>query len=276
MPYEERYESHAGTRRAWLHRIIFGSDTPLGKAFDVGLIVAILVSIIVVMLESIPEIGERHGTLLLWVEWHFTIVFTIEYLLRLACVKKPARYARSFFGLVDLLAILPTYLSLLVPGTQALLVIRTLRILRVFRVLKLVQHVRAAEGLVKALHASRRKIEVFLYAVFSLVVIFGSLMFLIEGPENGFTSIPKGIYWAIVTMTTVGYGDIAPQTPLGQAVSGVIMVIGYGIIAVPTGIVSAEIVRAGGSEPTGKACPGCGGGGHEDDARFCRMCGAGL
>ncbi len=278
MAYEGRHQGHLGPRRAALHRIIFGSDTPAGKSFDVGLIIAIVVSIVVVMLESVTSIADNFGTPLRWIEWHFTILFTIEYVLRLTCVRRPALYARSFFGLVDLLAILPTYLSLFVPGTQALLVIRTLRILRVFRVLKLVKHVRAAEGLVRALHGSRRKIEVFLYAVFSLVVIFGSLMYLIEGPEHGFTSIPKGIYWAVVTMTTVGYGDISPETPLGQAVAGVIMVMGYGIIAVPTGIVSAEIVKGDreANEVSGAACPSCGGGGHEHDAEFCRLCGEAL
>jgi len=276
MPYEGRHRSHIGPRRAWLHRIIFGSETPAGRLFDVGLILAILVSLVVVMLESVESIRADYGGPLRWLEWHFTILFTIEYVLRLACVRRPVRYARSFFGLVDLLAILPTYLSLFIPGTQALLVIRTLRILRVFRVLKLVKHVRAADGLVRALHASRRKIEVFLYAIFSLVVIFGSLMHLIEGAEHGFTSIPKGIYWAIVTMTTVGYGDLSPQTPLGQVVAGVIMIMGYGIIAVPTGIVSAEMVRSGGSEPSGRSCPACGDSGHEDDADFCRLCGEAL
>ena len=271
-------EKHPKVWRSQLHAIIFESDTPTGKAFDVGLILAILVSIVVVMVESVESIGESHGELLRFAEWGFTALFTVEYVLRLLCVSKPMRYARSFFGVVDLLAILPTFISLLVPGTQALLVIRTLRILRIFRVLKLVKHVRAAESLVQALHASRRKIEVFLYAVFSLVVIFGSMMYLIEGPEHGFTSIPKGIYWAVVTMTTVGYGDISPETPLGQTIASVIMILGYGIIAVPTGIVSAEMalvkpaLQAAGV--SGQACPACGAGAHATDAAFCRLCGS--
>ncbi|MDF1799933.1 MAG: ion transporter [Planctomycetota bacterium] len=264
--------------RSRLHRIIFESDSPSGKGFDVALIVAIFVSIVVVMLESVKSLSDSHATLLRLAEWGFTALFTIEYVLRLLCVSKPLRYARSFFGIVDLLAILPTYISLLVPGTQALLVIRTLRILRIFRVLKLVKHVRAAENLMQALRGSRRKIEVFLYAVFSLVVIFGSMMYLIEGPENGFTSIPKGIYWAVVTMTTVGYGDLSPQSPLGQTVASVIMILGYGIIAVPTGIVSAEMALLKPvSKPgavSGQACPACGGGAHALDAAFCRLCGS--
>ncbi|MFT7487311.1 MAG: voltage-gated potassium channel, partial [Candidatus Paceibacteria bacterium] len=199
-----------------------------------------------------------------------------EYLLRLLCVGSPGRYARSFFGLVDLLAILPTFLSLLVPGTQALVVIRTVRILRVFRVLKLANYVREADTMRRALIGSRRKIEIFVSTVLMLVVIFGSLMYVIEGPENGFTSIPRGIYWAIVTMTTVGYGDIAPQTDLGQAMSAIIMIMGYGIIAVPTGIVSAQMAKADRMEQTvsGQACPACGIAGHTGDAVYCRLCGA--
>ncbi len=264
--------------RAKGHEIIFESDTRAGKAFDVGLILAILTSIVVVMLESVESIRQEHGVLLTGAEWAFTLLFTVEYLLRLMCVTRPVRYARSFFGIVDLLAILPTYVSVLVPGTQALAVIRTLRILRVFRVLKLANYVRESETMVRALAASRRKIEVFVSAVLMLVVIFGSLMYLIEGPENGFTSIPRGIYWAIVTLTTVGYGDIAPQTNLGQAVSAMIMILGYGIIAVPTGIVSVQFARAEREAMhergvSGQACPGCGAGGHAGDAEYCRLCG---
>lgn len=262
--------------RAKGHEIIFESDTPLGKGFDVALIIAILSSISVVMLESVESYSRDHGPLLTGLEWFFTLLFTVEYLLRLLCVARPAHYARSFFGLVDLFSILPTFASLLVPGTQALAVIRTLRILRVFRVLKLANYVRESETMVRALVASRRKIEVFLSAVLMLVVIFGSLMYLIEGPESGFTSIPRGIYWAIVTMTTVGYGDIAPQSSLGQAVSAVIMVLGYGIIAVPTGIVTAQMAKAerGEAHVSGQACPACGAGGHAIDAGYCRLCGS--
>jgi len=259
--------------RATAHEVIFESDTPAGKAFDVILILLILASIVVVMLDSVQGIRGEHGTALLAAEWTFTILFTIEYCLRLACVGRPAHYARSFFGVVDLLAIVPTYVSLALPGAQALLVIRTVRILRVFRVLKLANYVSESERLMRALYASRRKIEVFLFAVFTLVVIFGALMYLIEGPENGFTSIPRGLYWAVVTMTTVGYGDIAPQTNFGQAVSAFIMILGYGIIAVPTGIVTAQLTQ-GAMDVSGQACPSCGAGGHRVDAAFCRLCGS--
>ena len=254
------------------HVVIFESDTPAGKAFDVALILAILLSIAVVMLESVEGIRATHGPALRNAEWAFTLLFTLEYLLRLACVRRPVRYAGSFFGIVDLFSILPTYVSVLIPGAQALLVIRTLRILRVFRVLKLVNYVTESEALLRALHASRRKIAVFVVAVFSLVVIFGSLMYLIEGPEHGFTSIPRGLYWAIVTMTTVGYGDISPQTNLGQAIAACIMVLGYGIIAVPTGIVTAELTSAAPKDVSGQACPHCGAGGHRFDAVYCRLC----
>jgi voltage-gated potassium channel len=273
---QDRESAHLSGWRAAGHEIIFESDTPAGKAFDVALIFAIFSSIVVVMLESVATIQAEHGAALTAAEWVLTGLFTVEYILRLLCVGSPKRYARSFFGLVDLFSILPTFASLLVPGTQALVVIRTVRILRVFRVLKLANYVRESETMMRALVASRRKIEVFLSAVLMLVVISGSLMYVIEGPENGFTSIPRGIYWAIVTLTTVGYGDIAPQTNLGQAISAMIMIMGYGIIAVPTGIVSVQMARAENQAHTvsGQACPSCGGGGHASDAEFCRLCGA--
>ncbi|GIV60559.1 MAG: ion transporter [Rhodothermaceae bacterium] len=254
------------------HEIIFEAETPAGRAFDVGLIGAILASVIVVMLESVAVVRARHGAFLYALEWGFTILFTIEYVLRLWCVGRPWRYAMSFFGIIDLLAVLPTYLSVLLPGTQYLLVLRLLRILRVFRVLKLVQYLSEAHLLAKALQASRRKITVFLFAVLTLVVIFGSLMYLIEGPAHGFTSIPRSIYWAIVTLTTVGYGDIAPQTNLGQALAAMIMILGYGVIAVPTGIVTVELSRATHTVST-RACPACGADGHDADAVFCKYCG---
>ncbi|MBL8859227.1 MAG: ion transporter [Planctomycetes bacterium] len=262
--------------RARYYRIIFEADTPAGKAFDVILIAAILLSILTVMLESITTVRERHGELLRVAEWAFTILFTIEYALRLMCTERPLRYARSFFGLVDLLSIIPTYASVLVPGAQALLVIRTLRILRVFRVLKLAHYVRESETLLRALVASRRKISVFIFAVFTLVVVFGSLMYLIEGPDSGFTSIPRGVYWAVVTLTTVGYGDIAPQTNLGQAVAAVIMVLGYGIIAVPTGIITAELTQGGDRSLSARACRSCDATRHDADALHCKRCGARL
>jgi voltage-gated potassium channel len=257
-----------------LHEIIFEADTPAGKAFDVSLMVLIILSVVAVMLESTSTVAARYGQWLRTFEWFVTILFTIEYLLRLYCVGKPARYARSFFGVVDLLAILPTYLSFIIPGAQSLLVIRALRLLRVFRVLKLAHFVGEASELRSALRASARKIIVFLGAVLTIVVIVGSMMYLIEGEANGFTSIPVSIYWAIVTMTTVGYGDIAPQTARGKILAAAIMIMGYGIIAVPTGIVSVELAGVSRKKVTTQACPECGGGGHAHDAIHCKFCGA--
>ncbi|MFV2073298.1 MAG: ion transporter [Thermoanaerobaculales bacterium] len=262
--------------RQKLHEIIFEAETPAGKAFDVALMLVIVLSVVAVMLESTSAIQARYGPLLRTFEWVVTILFTIEYLLRLYCVGKPARYARSFFGIVDLLAILPTYLSVIIPGAQTLLVIRALRLLRVFRVLKLGHFVGEASELRAALRASARKIIVFLGAVLTVVVIVGSLMYLIEGEANGFTSIPVSIYWAIVTMTTVGYGDIAPQTALGKILASAVMILGYGIIAVPTGIVSVELAGVSRRRITTEACPECGAEGHDGDADFCKFCGAGL
>lgn len=281
-----RSSSESGGWRTRTYTVIFGADTPAGKAFDAALIAVILASLAVVMLDSVESIHRRHGDLLLAAEWVFTLLFTIEYALRLACLRRPGRYARSFFGVVDLLAILPTYASLVVPGAQALLVIRTLRILRVFRVFELSTYIDESEQLVRALAASRRKIQIFVFTVMLLVVVFGSLMYLVEGSESGFTSIPRGVYWAVVTLTTVGYGDIAPQSAAGQTIATAIMVLGYGIIAVPTGIVTAELTLGGrergeagvpGSENSpGRACGSCGAAGHRRDARYCRLCGAGL
>ena len=259
-----------------IHEIIFEADTPAGKAFDVGLMILIVLSVAAVMLESVPSVGERYGDLLRAFEWLVTIVFTIEYLLRLYCVGQPARYARSFFGIVDLLAILPTLLSLVVPGAQSLLVIRTLRLLRVFRVLKLAHFVGEARMLQASIRASARKIIVFLGGVLTTVVIVGSLMYLVEGPKNGFESIPESVYWAIVTMTTVGYGDIAPQTPLGKLMASVVMILGYGLIAVPTGILTVEIAGAQRRQISTQVCPQCAGEGHDADAVFCKFCGSRL
>lgn len=268
------------SRQAWRQRIrtvIFGADTPAGKAFDVALLLAIATSVAVVMLESVAELGERYRFLLRGAEWVFTVAFTMEYVLRLVSVDRPARYARSFFGLVDLLSIIPTYLSLLLSGAQSLLVIRVLRLLRVFRVLKLGHFLYEAEQLSAALRASLRKITVFLGAVFTVVLIVGSLMYLIEGGDGGFTNIPRSVYWAIVTMTTVGYGDIAPQTAAGQLLASALMILGYGVIAVPTGLVSAELVQQGrNGRAATRACPGCGENGHDDDARHCKYCGTPL
>ncbi len=263
-----------GKWRPLLHEVIFEADTPSGKVFDVVLIWMIIASVAAVMLESVPAIGARYGAILRVAEWTFTISFTIEYVLRLYAVHQPLRYAGSFFGIVDLLSILPTYLSLLFPGGQALASVRALRLLRVFRVLKLAHHVKAAGTLVKALKASRTKITVFMLTVVTLVTILGSAIYLIEGPESGFTSIPKSVYWAIVTLTTVGYGDITPQTTMGQGVAAVVMIMGYAIIAVPTGIVTAELTAL--RIVTTKACPHCSLEGHDPDARHCKFCGGAL
>jgi len=261
------------TARQRLHEIIFEADTPAGKAFDVALLVLIILSVVAVMLESTSSIAARYGPWLRAFEWVVTILFTIEYLLRLYSVGNPFRYARSFFGIVDLLAILPSYLSIFIPGAQSLLVIRALRLLRVFRVLKLAHFVGEASELTAALRASARKIIVFLGAVLTIVVIVGSMMYLIEGEANGFTSIPVSIYWAIVTMTTVGYGDLAPQTALGKILASAIMIMGYGIIAVPTGIVSVELAGATRRKISTQACPQCGAEGHDADAVHCKYCG---
>lgn len=259
--------------RARLHEVIFEADTTFGKVFDEVLIASILLSIIVVMLDSVSGIRAHYAPILTALEWTFTILFSIEYLLRLYSVKRPSAYAFSFFGIVDLLAVIPTYLSLLLPGSQYLLVIRVLRLLRIFRVLKLAQYLGEANQLLSALRASRRKILVFLFAVSTIVVICGSVMYVIEGGENGFTSIPRSIYWAIVTLTTVGYGDISPRTELGQAVAAVIMILGYGIIAVPTGIVTAELTSVSTRRVSTQVCRSCACEGHPPNATFCHACG---
>ena len=266
------------TIRLRLFEIIFEADTPGGKAFDIVLIICILLSVIVVMLDSIADVNARHGRFLNGCEWFFTIIFTIEYILRLSCIGRPLHYAGSFFGVVDLLAIIPTYLGLFIPGSHVLISIRILRVLRVFRVLKLALYVSEANVLMRALRASGRKIFVFLFAVIVLVVIIGSLMYSIEGPteslpDSGFTSIPRSIYWAVVTLTTVGYGDISPQTTLGQFLASIVMIMGYAIIAVPTGIVTVEMAQQAKARITSKACPSCSGEGHDRDAEYCKYCG---
>ena len=259
-----------------IHEIIFEADTPAGKAFDVSLMVLIILSVIAVTLESINSIAARYGDWLRAFEWLVTILFTIEYVLRLYCVRKPRRYARSFFGVVDLLAILPTYLSLVIPGAQSLLVIRALRLLRVFRVLKLAHFVGESRILWAAIRASARKIIVFIGTVLTVVVIVGSMMYLIEGEANGFTSIPVSIYWAIVTMTTVGYGDVSPSTGLGKTLAAGMMILGYCMIIVPTGIVTAELAHVGTKKPTTQVCPECMAEGHDADSAHCKYCGAKL
>ncbi len=262
--------------RARLHEIIFEADTPAGKGFDVLLMASIAASVIMVMLDSVSSIRQAYGQLLYLGEWFFTLLFTLEYILRLYCVGRPLAYATSFFGVVDILAVLPTYLSIFFPGTQYFLVIRVLRVLRIFRVLKLVKYVGETRLLMQALRASRRKITVFLFAVLTTVIIFGSFMYLIEGAANGFTSIPRSIYWAVVTLTTVGYGDISPQTAFGQTLAAIIMIIGYGIIAVPTGIVTAELTQVYKRSVSTQACTQCSAEGHDTDAKFCKYCGSTL
>ena len=266
-----------GGRRARLHEIIFEADSRAGRIFDLALIWLILLSVATVILESISRVRAQYGDLLYALEWLFTILFTIEYLLRLLSVRHPFRYATSFFGVVDLLAIIPTYLSIFVPGSQYLLVIRILRLLRVFRLLKLSEYVAEADTLRLALRASRRKISVFISAVVLLVVIIGALMYVVEGEAHGFTSIPTSIYWAVVTLTTVGYGDLSPRTSLGQILASIVMVIGYGIIAVPTGIVTVELAQAARQlKMSRQSCPSCAAEGHDLDALFCKYCGAKL
>lgn len=266
---------NSSTWRSKLYTVIFGHDTSAGRAFDVVLIVAIVASVVAVMLDSVAPIRARWGSLLYAMEWGFTILFTIEYVLRLLCSPNPLRYAVSFFGIVDLLSIIPTYMSVIIPSSRYLLVIRILRVLRVYRVLKLVAYIGEADQLMSALRESRRKIGVFLLAVLTLAVILGSMMYMVEGPENGFSSIPRGVYWAIVTLTTVGYGDIAPHTNMGQALASIVMMLGYAIIAIPTGIVTVELTKAHqrGAKP---ACLQCGAAAHDADAVHCKKCGVRL
>ena len=259
-----------------LHEIIFEAETPAGKLFDLALILSIVVSVVVVMLDSVSGIRNEYSTFLRRLEWSITILFTVEYALRIYCIGRPVRYMTSFFGVVDLLSILPTYLSLMVPGSHFLGVIRVLRVLRVFRVLKLAKYLGEGHRLMEALYVSRRKIEIFIFGVLTLVIIIGSIMYVIEGEENGFTSIPRAVYWAIVTMTTVGYGDISPQTNLGQALAAVVMLLGYSIIAVPTGLITAELTALQRQKVTSESCPQCSAEGHESDALYCKFCGAKL
>jgi voltage-gated potassium channel len=261
--------------RARLHEVIFESDTPAGRAFDLALLVAILVSVLAVMLESVAAIRAEHGRALRVVEWSITALFTVEYVLRLLAVDRPAHYVRSFLGVVDLLAIVPSYLALVAPETQPFMIVRVVRLLRVFRIFKLAHFLVEAHLLATALRASRRKIIVFLGFIATVVVIVGALMYVIEGEAHGFTSIPTSMYWAVVTMTTVGYGDIAPRTPLGQLVASLLMVLGYAVIAVPTGIVSVELASAT-RGVSRQACPSCGREGHDPDAVHCKHCGARL
>jgi voltage-gated potassium channel len=266
--------------RSWrekIHSIIYESATPAGKAFDVSLLFLIVTSILVVMLDSVESLHNRYGTLFLTLEWTYTILFTLEFILRLICIRKPLRFIFSFFGIIDILSVLPTYLGLFYAGAQTLLVVRGLRLLRVFRIFKLRHYVNEMQFLLQAIKGSIRKISIFMLMVFTTVIVLGSVMYLVERGKNGFTSIPDSIYWAIVTITTVGYGDISPVTPLGKFVASVIMLMGYGIIAVPTGIITTEMAIAARSKNhSTEACPHCGREGHEEDAAYCKYCGAKL
>jgi len=260
--------------RSRIRKIIFDADTPAGKAYDVVLILTITCSVCAVMLDSIASINRSYGAMLYMIEWVFTALFTVDYLIRLWCVESTGSYARSFFGIVDLLGVIPTYLSLMFPGAHYLVAIRYLRILRIFRVFKLVAYLEEAQLLLQALRNSFRKIVVFLFTVLTIVVVLGSLMYVVEGAANGFTNIPRSIYWAVVTLTTVGYGDISPQTPLGQAVAALIMILGYSIIVIPTGIVTVDMVRS--PAGSGVICKGCSKAGHDTDALYCKYCGSSI
>ena len=279
---------HKHNWKTKLHEIIYEADTPAGKLFDVVLLIAILASIVLVMLESIKSLDERFHDFLNISEWIITILFTIEYILRIITVQKPMKYITSFFGIIDLLSTIPKYLSMIFVGTHALVALRALRLLRIFRILKLARYLGASNQLASAIKASKAKIAVFLFAVVIASIIFGTIMYLVEGEENGFTNIPKSVYWCIVTLTTVGFGDIAPQTPLGQLIATIIMILGYGIIAVPTGIVSAEFTKS--NDTKGKisdevhdqlqsvmlstqSCANCLAEKHQDNAEYCHKCG---
>ncbi|APX91952.1 ion transporter [Halomonas sp. 1513] len=263
--------------RTRLFQIIFESDTPLAKGFDIALIVAILASVLIIMLDTVESYSAAYGEWFYWLEWGFTIAFTVELLIRIYILEKPLRYLRSFYGVIDIVAILPTWLMLLIPGAQTLVILRLLRVLRIFRVLRLMQFVGEAQLLLDALKRSTRPIFLFLFSIFMLVTIFASVMYVIESAEAGFTSIPTAIYWAIVSLTTVGYGDIVPATPLGQAITVMLMLTGYSIIAVPTGVFSAQVIRSIRADRySDEACPGCGHDRHELRARYCLRCGTWL
>ena len=260
-----------------LHEIIYEADTPEGKAFDIALLFVILTSITVVMLESVNSISAKHSHLLNTIEWGITFLFTIEYILRILCIKQPLKYIFSFYGIIDLLATLPKYLGFFISGSEALGVLRSLRLLRVFRILKLVRFIGASNNLTKAIIASKAKIGVFLFFVLVISILLGTFMYLIEGgADSGFTSIPKSVYWTIVTMTTVGYGDIAPATPLGQFIASIVMILGYGIIAVPTGIVNSELIQQRKVQTNTQACSSCNETQHLDHASHCHKCGTRL
>jgi voltage-gated potassium channel len=262
--------------RRRFHQVIYEADTPAGKLFDVILLILIIISIVAVMLESVAQIQSRYGNELHVIEWIITVFFTLEYIGRIFSVGKPLRYILSFYGIIDLLATLPAYVDLLFPGLHFLLALRAIRLLRVFRILKLVHFVGAANALTEAIRKSKDKIAVFLFAVVVVCIILGTIMYMVEGPESGFTSIPVSIYWTIVTLTTVGFGDITPQTPLGQFISVLIMILGYGIIAVPTGLITAQFMSKNDPENNTQSCPNCSVYGHRDGAKYCYNCGTKL
>ena len=263
-------------RQAKVYEVIFGTETTAGRRFDLILITAIIISVLAILLDSIAPLHEKFGRWLIATEWFFTVVFTVEYFTRIWCSPNPRGYIKSFYGIVDLLSILPTYIALIVPGANLLLVIRLLRVLRIFRILKLLNYMSETQVLFRSMRMARRKILVFLFSVLVVMTIFGALMYLIEGPAYGFTSIPKSIYWAIVTITTVGYGDITPGTVPGQIIAAMAMITGYAIIAVPTGIISAELISEIQRQRMTVRCRNCERSGHEADAKYCRHCGAEL
>ena len=278
----QRFGRPAGGWRERLFRVIFESDTRAGRNFDLALIAVIVASVGIVTLDSVQTLNQRWGLWFDVLEWAFTITFTIEYLGRLACVQRPLRYATSFYGVIDLLALLPTWLAFFVPELVVLVDVRLLRLMRVFRIFKLSQYSAEYRALTRAVHASRRKISVFIGFVLIVVLVAGTLMYVVEGPDNGYTSIPVAVYWAITTMTTVGFGDITPKTDLGRLIASVMMLAGWGTLAVPTGIVTAEMAWQRRSAFVVSAwraalhCVICGAGDHADDALYCRRCGAGL
>jgi voltage-gated potassium channel len=273
------FEPESPNGQHWRERlfiIVFRHDTVAGKTFDISLIAVIFLSVIVAMMDSVKDLHVRYGELFLVLEWGFTALFTVEYALRLAIVNRPLRYATSFYGLIDVLALLPTYLALFFSGIQFLIVLRILRILRIFKILHMNKYVEEGGILIGALIRSSRKIFIFLLTILTVITIFGALMYLIEGEENGFTSIPTAMYWAIVTVATVGFGDLAPVTPLGRFFTSILILIGYGIIAVPTGIYAAELFSAVRQGRDLRTCGGCGLIGHDADAKHCRACGHAL
>ncbi len=264
------------TLKAYLYRVIFGTDTPAGKGFDLFLIFTILLSVFALMAESVSGHSPSYYLVIRVLEWAFTILFTFEYVARIYCSPNPRHYITSFYGLIDLISILPSYLSLFFPGANYLLIVRVMRFLRIFRVLKLVRYLKEANTLIRSMYHARRKVLIFFLSVLVLATIFGSLMYVVEGPENGFSSIPKSIYWTIVTITTVGYGDITPQTVLGQFIAALAMLLGYSILAVPTGIFTAELAQEIQRERMSVLCPNCSTAGHDSEAKYCRSCGSDL